>query len=122
MAETCVETERLSLEVIQTTSEVGVTLLGRAEGIEQARTIEPVFGQVLDDAQGSQRTVKLHCEGIKHLNSATLVQVMGFLVRAEDAGVRVVVTYDADVDWQRLSFRAIQRMGLRSDLLEVHGL
>ncbi|MEM6930467.1 MAG: hypothetical protein AAF602_26255 [Myxococcota bacterium] len=122
MAEACVETEELTLEVIRTACEVGVTWLGRAEGPDQADVFGPVLEQLLVEAKKTPRPVKMHFEGVKHFNSTTLMHVMTFLTRAEADGVRVVVTYDADRKWQRLAFRAVERMGLPSDLVEVHGL
>lgn len=120
MAQACVDDEAFALEVIRTASEVGVTWLGRADNTDQSEVLDPLFEKLVADAGTAGQTVRLHFERVKHLNSATITPVMAFLGRTNAAGIPVVVTYDADRKWQRLTFRAVERMALPH--VEVHGL
>lgn len=122
MSLVCLPPEELSLEVIRTGHEIGVTWLGRASGIDQTDLVRSQLRTLLVEARESQRPLKLRFETAQHLDSTSLMLLTDFLIETSQQKIHVVVTYDADRAWQRLSFRVVEQLARNSDWIEAYAL
>jgi hypothetical protein len=51
--------------------------------------------------------IELRFERLEHLNSSTITALIKFLQESSSRRIPVILTYDARVEWQRISFDAL---------------
>ena len=75
-------------------------------------------GKVLEAAGERRCAVEMHFEKLDHFNSSTIAAVIRFIQDARVRGVRLVLVYNQQLKWQKLSFDAL-RVFAKDDLLEL---
>jgi hypothetical protein len=81
---------------------------GKSNARDPRQILGPWFGQLLKEASGSQAAVEMHFEDLEHFNSSTMTALIRLIQDARKSGVRLVMTYDQNVKWQRLGFEALR--------------
>jgi hypothetical protein len=61
----------------------------------------------------------MHFENLDHFNSSTIAAVIRFIQEARVKAVKLVIVYNQQLKWQKLSFDAL-RVFAKDDLLELH--
>src|SRR5687768_7346255 len=85
-----------------------LTWRGKSNDRYPAKLLAPFFGEVLAAAQRESRLVELRFDALEHFNSSTVGALIELIQRAREAKVRLIVGYDAQIGWQRLSFDALK--------------
>lgn len=86
-----------------------VRLTGKSASRDAGRELQPAFERLLAAAREEQRTLILHFEKLEYFNSSTIAALVQFIRTAQQAGVSMVVRYDASLKWQAMSFDALSR-------------
>lgn len=86
-----------------------VQLTGKSATRDAGRELQPVFERLLSTAKEEGRTLVFHFERLEYFNSSTIAGLVQFIRTAQQAGVGLVVRYDASLKWQAMSFDALRR-------------
>lgn len=86
-----------------------VQLTGKSASRDAGRELQPVFERLLGSAGEDKLSLALHFEKLEYFNSSTIAALVQFVRTAQQAGVSLVVHYDAKLKWQAMSFEALRR-------------
>lgn len=67
----------------------------------------------------SGASVEMRFHALEHFNSSTITSVIEFIQDARDKGVRLVIAYNGEINWQRLSFDALRVFTRGDGMLEL---
>lgn len=81
---------------------------GKSEDVQPARILAPHFRDLLDEAAGRSAPIELHFEELEYLNSSTLVALTQLIRDARARAVKVVMFFDAERKWQKLTLEALR--------------
>ncbi len=107
----------LTITVNTTGSTVTMTWLGQSDFREPADILTPYLDHIVKDIKGKKLAV--HYESLGFLNSSTVKVILQFISKLNTAGVETVITYDAEVQWQRVSFKALATFCRRMNFVTV---
>lgn len=96
-----------------------LTWKGKSDDRYPGKILAPYFARVLDHATEHGKAVEMHFEKLDHFNSSTIAAVIRFIQDARARGVKLVIVYNQQLKWQKLSFDAL-RVFAKDDLLELH--
>jgi len=88
---------------------IDAVLAGKSASRDAGRELQPVLDRLLSEAREERRALVLHFETLEYFNSSTIAALVQFLRTATQAGVSIVVRYDASLKWQAMSFDALRR-------------
>ncbi len=92
---------------------------GKSNERHPATILGPFFTRALSEAKGLGVPIEMHFQGLDHFNSSTITSVIQLIQDARAGGVRLVIAYNADLKWQKLSFEALRVFTRGDDLLEL---
>jgi hypothetical protein len=95
-----------------------LTWRGKSDDRYPGKVLGPYFGRVLARAEERKAPVEMHFEKLDHFNSSTIAAVIRFIQDARQRGVKLVLVYNQQLKWQKLSFDAL-RVFAKDDLLEL---
>jgi hypothetical protein len=85
---------------------------GKSNQREPQKTLGPFFAEVAKRAaelgKTGRPTVEMHFEALEHFNSSTITALIQFIQTSRSRGVALVIVFDAQQKWQRLSFDALR--------------
>ncbi len=96
-----------------------VTWLGKSADRSPATILAPWFEKLLAEAKAGATVVEMHFERLEHFNSSTITALIRLIQNARNAGVRLVMVYDQNLKWQRLSFDALRVFEKGDDLFQL---
>jgi hypothetical protein len=64
----------------------------------------------------------MHFERIEHFNSSTITALIRLIQTARKAGVKLVMVYDQNLKWQRLSFDALRVFDKNNELFQLRSV
>jgi len=110
----------LTIEVSEAEAPAPLTLVwkGKSDDRYPGKVLGPYFGRVLARAEERKSSVEMHFEKLDHFNSSTIAAVIRFIQDARQRGVKLVLVYNQQLKWQKLSFDAL-RVFAKDDLLEL---
>lgn len=91
---------------------------GKSDDRYPGKILAPYFAKVLDHAGTLGQGVEMHFEKLDHFNSSTIAAVIRFIQDARGKAVKLVIVYNQQLKWQKLSFDAL-RVFAKDDLLEL---
>ena len=91
---------------------------GRSTDRQPEIVLAPFFRQALD-AAGDGGAMELHFEALDHFNSSTITAIIGLVAQARARGIKLALTYDPSLRWQKLSFEALGVFKKDDGLLEL---
>ncbi len=99
----------LTIEVADDASAALVcTWRGKSTERQPKATLAPYFDQLLEAASSGGVPLEMHFENLEHFNSSTITVLIRLIQNARSRGVKLVMVYDAELKWQRLSFDALR--------------
>ena len=98
-----------------------LTWKGKSDDRYPGKILAPYFAKVLDHAAEHGTGVEMHFEKLDHFNSSTIAAVIRFIQDARGKAVKLVIVYNQQLKWQKLSFDAL-RVFAKDDLLELRPL
>ena len=94
---------------------------GKSNDRQPARVLGPFLQGILEMAVSLHASVELHFEQIQHFNSATITSIIQLIQDARALGVKLVIVFDPQLKWQKLSFDALRVFAKTDGLLEFRG-
>ncbi len=95
---------------------------GKSDDVRPARFLAPHFQGLLDEAGRRGAPVEFRFEELDYLNSSTLTVLAQFIRDCRAKAVRLVMVYDPERKWQRLSFDALRVFVTGDGALELRAL
>ncbi|MDF1561979.1 MAG: hypothetical protein P1V51_02985 [Deltaproteobacteria bacterium] len=92
---------------------------GKSSAREPTRVLLPFFESVARDAAASKASMEMHFEGIEHFNSSTITAIIHLIQLMRKQGTPLVLIYDPEQKWQRLSFEALRVFEKGDGLLRI---
>jgi hypothetical protein len=110
----------LTIEASEGEPPAPITLVwkGKSDDRYPGKVLGPYFGRVLARAEERRAPVEMHFEKLDHFNSSTIAAVIRFIQDARQRAVKLVLVYNQQLKWQKLSFDAL-RVFAKDDLLEL---
>ena len=108
----------LSIAVVRSSDAIQLHFRGRSNERHPGRTLGLYLAQAVDAAADTASLLELRFEGLSYFNSATVSTIIQCLQAARARAVNVRLVYDADLEWQRLSFEPM-RVFATDSLLEL---
>lgn len=81
---------------------------GKSEDVQPARLLAPHFRDLLEEAASRSAPLELHFEHLEYLNSSTLVALTQLIHDARARRVDLVMFFDAERKWQKLTLDALR--------------
>lgn len=91
---------------------------GKSNARNPTAILQPYFSQVLAAAMEKKLAVELHFEKLEHFNSSTITAIIQLIQEARSKTVKLTITFDHGVKWQKLSFDALRVFSKGDGLLE----
>lgn len=103
------ESGELSIQVELQPSRLRLVWLGQSVARDPSMVLKPFF-EGLGSYVSKTRDVELDFRKFDYMNSSTLKPILTFVQRASVEYRNVVVRYDSQKNWQRLSFKLLQAL------------
>lgn len=87
---------------------------GKSNDRQPGKILAPYFGKALQHAATESVPLELHFETLDYLNSSTITAIIQVIQDARARGVKLVIVFDPNRRWQKLSFDAL-RVFVRDD-------
>jgi hypothetical protein len=91
---------------------------GKSRDRQPSRIVRPVVGDALARAAERGVALELRFDELEYFNSATVMAIIQVIHDARSRGVRLRLSYDDRLEWQRMSFEPM-RVFATDDLLEI---
>jgi len=102
--------DELTIELDERTpGTIGLAWTGRSASRSPGAVLHPWFDQLFSYAREKGALVELRFEKLEHFNSSTIAVLIQLINSAQERGLKLSVTYDAQLKWQSLSFDALKR-------------
>jgi hypothetical protein len=110
----------LAIEVVHTGgAPIQCLWKGKSADRQPAKVLAPFFDKVLDAAAAGAVALEMHFEKLDHFNSSTISALIRLIQTARDRGVKLVMVYDQNLKWQRLSFDALRVFDKDDQMFEL---
>lgn len=100
---------------------IELTWLGRSNDRYPGKVLMPYFHCVLAEAVERGVPLELHFQKLEHFNSSTITMIIQLIQEARMRGVRLVMSYDQALKWQKISFDAL-RVFAKDDLFQLRSI
>jgi hypothetical protein len=100
------QADALTIDSLPEQGQLVVRWLGRSDGIDPSRTLQPLLDAVNADLKGAE-SVEFDFRSLEYMNSSTIRPILKLIQQASSSVARVRLVYDKSKNWQRLSFMAI---------------
>ena len=99
----------LTIEVADDTSTaIRCVWKGKSSDRQPGKALAPYFDQLLAAADDAGVPLEMHFEELEHFNSSTITALIRLIQSARKRKVKLVMVYDQELKWQRLSFDALR--------------
>jgi hypothetical protein len=113
----------LAIEVApDRTSSLTCTWRGKSNERHPGEVLNPWFDRLLDAAAAAGVSITMQFERLEHFNSSTISTLIRLIQNARARGVRLTVSYDQNVRWQRLSFDALRVFDKNDELFQLRSV
>ncbi len=100
------QADDLTIESLPGQDSLVIRWLGRSDGADPSRALQPLLDAVAADLQSAQ-SVEFDFRSLEYMNSSTIRPILKLIQRASSSATSVRLIYDKSKNWQRLSFTAI---------------
>lgn len=87
---------------------------GKSNDRQPGKILGPYFNKAIQHAASQSVPLELHFETLDYLNSSTITAIIQVIQEARGRGVKLVIVFDPNRRWQKLSFDAL-RVFVRDD-------
>lgn len=81
---------------------------GKSNERQPDKVLAPFFAEALDSTVQAARVLELHFERLEHFNSSTIMSIIQLIQEARNRKGKLVLVFDPDRKWQKLSFDALR--------------
>ena len=108
---------RIDAKVAPPPGPISLLWQGKSSDRNPSLALAPYFSEVLSSAIASQVPIELHFEKLEHFNSSTISAIIQLVEDARRRSVKLMVFYDREVRWQRMSLEPLRVFA--NDLFEL---
>lgn len=98
---------------------IACTWRGRSNDRNPNEVLAPYFSQLLSAAGEASVPLEMNFQHLEHFNSSTITSLIRLIQDARAKQVRLVIVYDQNLKWQRLSFDALRVFDKSDQLFEL---
>lgn len=110
----------LTIEVAKDRSEaIRCIWRGRSNDRNPNQALAPYFAQLIAAAGETSVPLEMQFQHLEHFNSSTITSLIRLIQDARAKQVRLVIVYDQNLKWQRLSFDALRVFDKSDQLFEL---
>lgn len=110
----------LTIELAEDQTEaIRCTWRGRSNDRNPNDALAPYFSRLLAAANETAVPLEMHFQHLEHFNSSTITSLIRLIQDARAKHVRLVLIYDQNLKWQRLSFDALRVFDKSDNLFEL---
>ena len=95
---------------------------GKSSDRQPAKVLSPYFEELLGAASSTSAQLEMHFEVLEHFNSSTITTLIRLIQKARSKKVKLVMVYDQNLKWQRLSFDALRVFEKSDELFELRSV
>jgi hypothetical protein len=95
---------------------------GKSNDRTPGRVLDPFLNGVVEEAAEQGAGVEMRFERLDHFNSSTITSLIGLVQKAQRRSVRLLLSFDKTVKWQKLSFDALRVLAKGDGLLEIRSI
>lgn len=97
------------------------TWRGRSTERNPGQVLNPYFEKLLEAAVGTEGggAIEMHFETLEHFNSSTISSLIRLIQNARGKKIPLVMVYDHNLKWQRLSFEALRVFDKSDKMFEL---
>jgi hypothetical protein len=92
---------------------------GKSNDRHPGKILAPHFATALEEAAAQGVPIEMHFEALDHFNSSTITALIQLIQSARSKGVRLVLVYNQQLKWQKLSFDALRVFAKGDGLLDL---
>lgn len=81
---------------------------GRSGDRNPGLVLGPYFQTLVDQAAVDNVPLEMHFDKLEHFNSSTITALIKLIQTARGKGICLVMAYDQNLKWQKLSFDALR--------------
>lgn len=107
----------LSITLNKVGNRVTMVWLGQSAMKDPSRELSPYLQNVIAEIKGSQFTIKYN--QLEFMNSSSVKVILQFINSLNAAGIPTVITYNAKISWQRLSFEALKTFARKMEHITI---
>lgn len=109
----------LTIEVTSEGDALRCVWKGKSSDRQPGTFLAPYFETLLGAASGQGAGLEMHFEELEHFNSSTITTLIRLIQAARKQRVKLVMVYDQNLKWQRLSFDALRVFEKSDDLFAL---
>lgn len=109
----------LTIEVGSESDALRCVWKGKSSDRQPGTFLAPYFETLLSAASGQGLGLEMHFEELEHFNSSTITALIRLIQAARKQRVKLVMVYDQNLKWQRLSFDALRVFEKSDDLFAL---
>ena len=112
----------LTIEVVEEGEQVIVRWSGRSTSLRPADFVMPIMLNAMGQAAAAGKRLVLDFFQLDHVNSSTITPIVKILETARRGQDRVTLVYNQSLNWQDVSFTALQVFTTRDGRVAIEGL
>jgi hypothetical protein len=114
----------LTIEVVEGEGRgpIQLTWRGKSQDRNPGRLLAPYFATVLTAAARRLAPVEMHFESLESFNSSTITSIIQVIQNARVQGVKLVMTFNGSLKWQRFASDALRVFVKADNLLELRSV
>jgi hypothetical protein len=110
----------LTIDVVETPESVlQCTWLGKSNERNPPEILKPWFDKLLGEARDRRGSIEMRFEKLEHFNSSTITALIRLIQACRKGDLKLVMVYDQNLKWQRLSFDALRVFEKSDDLFRL---
>jgi hypothetical protein len=98
----------LTVDTAEEANAIRLVFRGRSNERRPGEVLGPFLSEQLATAAGRNLPLELDFAGVSHMNSSTIGCVVRLIREAQERAVPLVLSYDAAIQWQKLTFEALR--------------
>lgn len=110
----------LSIRVDAQFAKLKLTWTGQSTARDPSSALTPFFESLARHASKT-RDLDLDFRGLEYMNSSTLKPILTFVQASKEEYRTVLVRYDSQKGWQRLSFKLLQALASSWNNVKIEG-
>jgi len=95
---------------------------GKSNDRQPGKVLDPWFGRAVSRALDSHASIEMHFEGLEFFNSSTITSIIQLIQDVREKGIKLVIVFNAQLKWQKLSFDALRIFEKADGLLQLRSV
>jgi len=101
---------------------IRVVWRGKSDDVRPARFLAPHFQALIEEAARVGAPIEMRFEELEYINSSTLSALAQLIRDCRTKAIKLVMVYDPDRKWQKLSFDALRVFVNNDSTLELRAV